>query len=84
MSDQSPQCSAQGLPCLEALYAEEWAVDALDRLLSGDSRGAKTSFSYASMNIMKLPPGSSYEALEAFLACIGVKVHHTPEQNSPV
>lgn len=64
------------------MYAEEWAVDAVDRIMIGDIQGAKTSHSYANLNLLKLPPGSSYGALEAFLMRIGVKLYHTPDNNS--
>ena len=75
--------SDQDLPPLELLYAEEWAVDSLDRLLMGDLKGAKTSHTLSLMNIMKLPPGSSYEDLEAFVQVLGVKIYHTLNDNSP-
>jgi hypothetical protein len=84
MSNQSTQCSGQDSPCLEVIYTEEWAIDALDRLLQGDTKGAKTSLSYANMNIMKLPPGTSYQDLEAFIRLIGVKMYQTPDQKSPI
>lgn len=83
MSNQSTRWSDRGSPCLEVLYTEEWAIDALDRLLHGDIRGAKTSLTYANMNIMKLPPGASYEALEAFVCLVGVKLYQTPDEKSP-
>jgi hypothetical protein len=83
MSNQSTQWSDQGSPCLEIVYTEEWAIDALDRLLHGDTKGAKTSLSYANMNIMKLPPGTSYEDLEAFVRLVGVKMYQTPDEKSP-
>jgi hypothetical protein len=63
------------LPCLELIFAEEWAIDAVERFLFNDIKGAKTSLSYANMNIMKLPPGASYEDLEAFVRSIGVKLY---------
>ena len=71
------------MPCLELLYTEEWAIDALDRFLHGDTKGAKTSLTYANMNIMKLPPGTSYEDLEAFVRTVGVKMYQTPDEKSP-
>lgn len=71
------------MPCLELLYTEEWAIDALDRFLHGDMKGAKTSLTYANMNIMKLPPGTSYEDLEAFVRTVGVKMYQTPDEKSP-
>ena len=83
MSEQSASQSGPGSPCLEVLYTEEWAIDAVDRLLLGDIKGAKTSLTYANMNIMKLPPGASYEALEAFVRTIGVKLYQTPDEKSP-
>ena len=73
----------QDLQPLELLYAEEWAIDALDRLVVGDIKGAKTSHTLSLMNIMKLPPGSSYGDLEAFVQVLGVKIYHTLNDNSP-
>lgn len=83
MSNQSTKWNDQGSPSLEVLYTEEWAIDALDRFLHGDMKGAKTSLTYANMNIMKLPPGTSYEDLEAFVRTVGVKMYQTPDEKSP-
>jgi hypothetical protein len=83
MSNQSTKWNDQDSPCLGVLYTEEWAIDAIDRLFHGDIKGAKTSLTYANMNIMKLPPGASYEALEAFVRSIGVKLYQTPDEKSP-
>jgi len=82
MSNQSTQWSGQGSPCLEVLYTEEWAVDTVDRFFLGDIKGAKTSLSYANLNLMKLPPGASYEDLEAFVRTVGVKLYQTPDEKS--
>ena len=81
-SEQSSNRNVPDSP-IELLYAEEWAIDAVDSITLGDIQGAKTSHSYATLNLLKLPPGSSYEALEAFLMRIGVKLYHTPESKSP-
>ena len=70
-------------PSLEMRYTEEWAIDALDRFLHGDFEGAKVVLSYANFNLMKLPPGSSYEDLEAFLCAVGVKMYQTLDEKSP-
>lgn len=83
MSSQSTKWNDHDSQCPEVLYAEEWAIDAVDRLLHGDIKGAKTSLTYANMNIMKLPPGSSYEDLEAFVRLVGVKLYQTPDEKSP-
>lgn len=80
---QSETWSDQSSPSLETLYTEEWAIDALDRIKEGDIKGAKTSLAYANMSIMKLPPGSSYEDLEAFVRTVGVKLYQTPDEKSP-
>jgi len=65
------------------MFAEEWAVDSLDRLLIGDIKGAKTSHAAANLNILRLPPGTSYESLEVFLFQVGVKLNQTPDHNTP-
>lgn len=65
----------RGLPEVKIIYAEDWAVDAVDRLLTGDIRGAKTSLSYADMCILNSPPGSSYGDLEDFLCKVRVKLY---------
>jgi hypothetical protein len=80
-STQSPQWSDPGLPISGLLYAEEWAIDALDRLHYGDIKGAKTSLSYADMNVINLPPGSSYRDLEDFLQALRVKLYHKQSSN---
>ena len=67
----------RGLPEVKIIYAEDWAVDAVDRLLTGDIRGAKTSLSYADMCILNSPPGSSYGDLEDFLCKVRVKLYQT-------
>lgn len=82
MYEQSAKQKDHGSPCLELIYTEDWAVDAVDRFFHGDLRGAKTSLTYANMNVLKLPPGSSYEDLEAFLRVVGVKLYQTPDHNS--
>ena len=64
------------------LYTEEWAIDALDRLLCDDLEGAKVVLSYANFNLIKLPPGSSYGDLEAFLCAVGVKLYQTLDEKS--
>jgi len=74
-SRQLTKWSDHGLLDEKIVYAEEWAIDAVDRLLLGDIRGAKTSLSYANMCILNSPPGSSYEDLEAFLCIVGVKLY---------
>jgi hypothetical protein len=68
---------------LEIVFAEEWAIDVLERLAIGDEKGAVTSYSMANMNILNLPPGSSYAALEDFLRVIGVKLFHNQGSNKP-
>lgn len=68
---------------LELLFAEEWAIDVLERLLIDDHKGAVTSYSFANMNMLKLPPGSSYPALEDFLQELGVKLFHNQGSNQP-
>lgn len=65
----------QGLLEIKIIYAEDWAVDAVDRFLSGDIRGAKTSLTYADMCILNSPPGSSYKDLEDFLCKVRVKIY---------
>ena len=82
MSNQSIQWSDQDSPCLELVFAEEWAIDAVERFLLGDIKGAKTSLSYANMNVIKLPPGTSYDDLEAFVRLVGVKMYQTPDEKS--
>lgn len=67
----------------ELTYAEEWAIDVLERLRIEDQKGAVTSYSLANMNLLKLPPGSSYSALEDFLQVLGVKLFHTQGSNKP-
>ena len=68
---------------IELMFAEEWGVDALDRLRMGDIKGAKTSLAAANFNILKLPPGTSYESLEGFLYQVGVKLTYTLDHNTP-
>ncbi len=80
-SHQSAQWSDPGLPPNGLLYAEEWAIDALDRLNHGDLKGAKTSLSYADINVINLPPGSSYGDLEDFLQALRVKLYHKQSSN---
>jgi hypothetical protein len=63
-------------------YTEEWAIDALDRFLYGDLEGAKVVLSYANFNLLQVPPGSSYEDLEAFLCAVGVKLYQTLDEKS--
>ena len=68
---------------LELVFAEEWAIDVIERLRIDDHKGAMTSFSLANMNMLKLPPGSSYEALEDFLQVLGVKLFQTQGSIKP-
>ena len=82
-SKQSQSPSDQDLRPLEILYAEEWAVDVVERLAINDHKGAVTSHSLANMNLLKLPPGSSYAALEDFLQVLGVKLFHNQGSNQP-
>ena len=82
-SKPSPNQSDPDLPCLELLFTEEWAIDVLERLLINDVKGAVTSYSFANMNLLKLPPGSSYAALEDFLQVLGVKLFHNQGSNQP-
>jgi hypothetical protein len=42
-----------------------------------------TAFSYANLNLLKLPPGCSYAALEDFLQVLGVKLFHNQGSNQP-
>jgi hypothetical protein len=65
------------------MFAEEWAIDALDRFLIGDIKGAKTSYAAANLNLLRLPPGTSYGSLEVFLFHVGVKINQTPDHNTP-
>jgi hypothetical protein len=81
-SKPSTTCNDPGSPSLELLYTEEWAIDTLDRLLHGDLEGARATLSYANINLMKLPPGASYEALEAFTCAVGVKLYQTLDRKS--
>lgn len=67
----------------ELMFAEEWAIDVVERLLINDHKGAVTSYSLANMNLLKLPPGSSYAALEDFLQVLGVKLFHNQGSNTP-
>ena len=64
------------------MYAEEWAIDALDRLFLDDLEGSKATLHFANISLMKLPPGASYEALEAFICAIGVKLYQTLDEKS--
>jgi hypothetical protein len=82
-SEPLPPQSDPDLPCLELLFTEEWAIDVLERLLINDVKGAVTSYSFANMNLLKLPPGSSYAALEDFLQVLGVKLFHNQGSNQP-
>jgi hypothetical protein len=82
-SKPSQTPSDLGLQPLELLYTEEWAIDCLDRLLLDDRRGSMTAFSYANLNLLKLPPGCSYAALEDFLQVLGVKLFHNQGSNQP-
>ena len=61
---------------------EDWAIDAVDRMVRGDTRGAKTALSFANMALLNLPPGRSYAALEDLLYAVGVKLHHTQVQSN--
>ena len=83
ISNPSETWSDPDLPSLELVYAEEWAIDVLERLLIDDHKGAVTSYSLANMNLLKLPPGSSYAALEDFLQVLGVKLFHNQGSNQP-
>ena len=67
----------------DLIYAEEWAIDVLERLLLGDHKGAVTSHSFANMHLLKLPPGSSYQALEDFVQVLGVKLFQNQGSNQP-
>ena len=82
MSKPSTEWNDPGLTPLEVLYTEEWAIDALDHLLRGDLEGSKITLSYANLNLMKLPPGASYDALEAFTCAVGVKLYQTLDEKS--
>ena len=81
-SKQSTTCNDPGSPSLGVLYTEEWAIDTLDRLLHGDLEGARATLAAANINLMKLPPGASYEALEAFTCVVGVKLYQTLDEKS--
>jgi hypothetical protein len=82
-STQSHSLSDHDFVPLELVYAEEWAIDILERILINDHRGAVTSHSLANLYLLKLPPGSSYAALEDFLQVLGVKLFHNQGSNTP-
>ena len=66
----------------ETVKAEDWVIDAVDRLLIHDIRGAKTSMSFADMQLLNLPPGASYPALEELMYQVRVKLNHTQVQSN--
>jgi hypothetical protein len=82
-SNQSLNPSDPDFPNLELVYTEEWAVDVIERLKINDIKGAMTSLSFANLNLLKLPPGLSYPALEDFLQVLGVKLFQNQGSNKP-
>jgi hypothetical protein len=58
------------------LYCEEWGIDALDRFLQNDHKGAMTSYTFSNQFLMELEAGRSYCDLEDFLNTLRVKLFH--------
>ena len=58
------------------LYCEEWGIDALDRILQNDYKGAMTSYTFSNQFLMGLEAGESYNDLEDFLNTLRVKLFH--------
>lgn len=58
------------------LYCEEWGIDALDRFLQNDYKGAMTSYTFSNQFLMGLEAGRSYGDLEDFLNTLRVKLFH--------